>query len=188
MLNLESVAQKMSELGKPSKKVLKVGNLSQPVRPLPPLARLGILNCYFFIAYLGFIEHEMDFDINLFFCHPKVFWHSEKFRVQPYISSINPMQNVWKTNISKKKEKNVFVFFTCFRAFWAFFKNLLRGWDPGGPLPPLLGQIPNFHRFFYWRLPLVLEIVSHSNFNDKNFGARFSSSLLHRIATIIVPH
>ena len=110
-------------------------NLSDPS---PPLAKLGILNCYFFIAYLGFIEHEMDFDINLFFCHTKVFWHLEKFRIQPYISSINPMQNVWKTNISKcqtypppKNEKNVFVFFTCFRAFWAFLKNLLRGWDPG---------------------------------------------------------
>ena len=57
--------------------------------------------CAIFIAYLGFIEHEMDFDINLFFCHTKVFWHLEKFRIQPYISSINPMQNVWKTNISK---------------------------------------------------------------------------------------
>ena len=46
---------------------MKVWDLSQPVRPLPPLAKLGILNCYFFIAYLGFTEHEMDFDTNLFF-------------------------------------------------------------------------------------------------------------------------
>ena len=88
-------------------------NLSDP----SPLARLGILNCYFFIAYLGFTEHEMDFDRNLFFCHTKVFWHLEKFRVQPYISSINRMQNIWKTNISKcqtyppkNKKKGFFLF------------------------------------------------------------------------------
>ena len=32
----------------------------------PPPANLGTLNC-FFIAYLGSMDHEMDFESNLFF-------------------------------------------------------------------------------------------------------------------------
>ena len=46
------------------------------------------------------------------------------------------------------------MFFTCFRAFWAFFKNLLRGWDPGGPLPPCWDKFPTLTVFIFWRLPL----------------------------------
>ena len=30
---------------------------------------------YFFIAYLGFTDHEMDFETNLFFFLHKFFWH-----------------------------------------------------------------------------------------------------------------
>ena len=30
-------------------------------------AYFGLLNCYFFIAYMGFRDHEMDFESNLFF-------------------------------------------------------------------------------------------------------------------------
>ena len=36
------------------------------------LAYLGILNCYFFIGYLGLLDHEMDSEINLFFSFTKV--------------------------------------------------------------------------------------------------------------------
>ena len=38
----------------------------------PPLANLGILNCYFFIGYLALIDQEMDFEMNLFFPLTKV--------------------------------------------------------------------------------------------------------------------
>ena len=31
------------------------------------LAYFGLLNCYFFIAYLGLRDHERDFESNLFF-------------------------------------------------------------------------------------------------------------------------
>ena len=51
----------------------------------PPLANLGILNCYFFIGYLGLIDHEMDFEMNLFFSLTKVVWHLEIFLALPYI-------------------------------------------------------------------------------------------------------
>ena len=37
-----------------------------PNLPTPPLDNLVILN-YFFNGYLGLIDHEMDFEINLFF-------------------------------------------------------------------------------------------------------------------------
>ena len=50
---------------------------------LPPsLGNLGILNCYFFIAYLGFEYHEMDFEINFIFSLTKVFQHLENFRIR----------------------------------------------------------------------------------------------------------
>ena len=45
---------------------------SVPTSLTPPLANLGILNCYFFIGYLGLIDHEMDFEMNLFFSLTKV--------------------------------------------------------------------------------------------------------------------
>ena len=68
------------------KKLVKVGNSSQPAWPPPaPLANLGILNCYFFIGYLGLIDHEMDFEMNLFFSLTKVVWHLEKMSDLPYI-------------------------------------------------------------------------------------------------------
>ena len=68
-----------------NKKTVKVGNLSQPAWPPRPLANLGILNCYFFIGYLGLIDHEMDFEMNLFFSLTKVVWHLEKMSDLPYI-------------------------------------------------------------------------------------------------------
>ena len=37
----------------------------------------------------------------------------------------------------------------------SIFKNLLRGWDRGRPRSPLLGRIPNFHRFFILMAPLI---------------------------------
>ena len=83
------------DLGKPSiKKRWKLGICPNLSDPSPPLAKLRILNCYFFIAYLGFTEHEMDFDTNLFFCHTKVDWYLEKFRFPLYITTIIPMQKV----------------------------------------------------------------------------------------------
>ena len=57
----------------------KFGNCSQIAGDPPTLAYLGILNCYFFIGYLGLLDHEMDFEINLFFSFTKVSWHLEKF-------------------------------------------------------------------------------------------------------------
>ena len=66
------------------KKRWKLGfcpNLADP----PPLANLGLLNCYFFIGYLGLIDHEMDFEMNLFFSLTKVVWHLEKMSDLPYI-------------------------------------------------------------------------------------------------------
>jgi len=47
------------------KKTAKFGNCSQIAGDPPTLAYLGILNCYFFIGYLGLLVHEMDFEINL---------------------------------------------------------------------------------------------------------------------------
>ena len=40
--------------------------------PDPPPARFGLLNCYFFIVYLAFIDHEMYFVQNLYFSLTKV--------------------------------------------------------------------------------------------------------------------
>ena len=54
------------------KKTAKFGNSSQIAGDPPTLAYLGILNCYFFIGYLGLLDHEMDFEINLFFSFTKV--------------------------------------------------------------------------------------------------------------------
>ena len=54
------------------KKTAKFGNCSQIAGDPPTLAYLGILNCYFFIGYLGLLDHEMDFEINLFFSFTKV--------------------------------------------------------------------------------------------------------------------
>jgi len=54
------------------KKPAKFGNCSQIAGDPPTLAYLGILNCYFFIGYLGLLDHEMDFEINLFFSFTKV--------------------------------------------------------------------------------------------------------------------
>jgi len=54
------------------KKTVKFGNCSQIAGDPPTLAYLGILNCYFFIGYLGLLYHEMDFEINLFFSFTKV--------------------------------------------------------------------------------------------------------------------
>ena len=49
------------------------GNIWAQIRLDPPtLANLGILNCYFFIGYLDLVDHEMDFDINLFFSFTKL--------------------------------------------------------------------------------------------------------------------
>ena len=47
-----------------NKKTVKFGNCSQIARDPPTLAYLGILNCYFFIGYLGLLDHEMDFEIK----------------------------------------------------------------------------------------------------------------------------
>ena len=55
-----------------NKKTAKFGNCSQLAGDPPTLAYLGILNCYFFIGYLGLLDHEMDFEINLFFSFTKV--------------------------------------------------------------------------------------------------------------------
>ena len=55
-----------------NKKTAKFGNCSQIAGDPPTLAYLGILNCYFFIGYLGLLDHEMDFEINLFFSFTKV--------------------------------------------------------------------------------------------------------------------
>jgi len=61
---------------------------------LPPsLGNLGSLNCYFFIAYLGFEDYEMDFEINFVFSLTKVFKHLENFRILLLILSINQMKN-----------------------------------------------------------------------------------------------
>ena len=54
---------------------MKFGNCSQIVGDPPTLAYLGILNCYFFIGYLGLLDHVMDFEINLFFSFTKVAQH-----------------------------------------------------------------------------------------------------------------
>ena len=59
---------------------------------LPPPSNLGTLNCYFFIAYLGFTDKEMDFEINLFFSLTKVFGHLENFLILLYIFSINQVK------------------------------------------------------------------------------------------------
>ena len=89
---------------------------------LPPsLAYLGILNCYFFIAYLGSIDHEMDFEINLFFPLTKVSWHLENFCILQYTFFINQIEN-WQIFLSirpthPKNAKMFFVFIICFRAF-----------------------------------------------------------------------
>ena len=53
-------------------KMAKFGNCSQIAGDPSTLAYLGILNCYFFIGYLGLLDHEMDFEINLFFSFTKV--------------------------------------------------------------------------------------------------------------------
>ena len=55
-----------------NKKTVKFGNCSQIAGDPPTLAYLGILNCYFFIGYLDLLDHEMDFEINLFFSFTKV--------------------------------------------------------------------------------------------------------------------
>ena len=54
------------------KKTVKFGKCSQIAGDPPTLAYLGILNCYFFIGYLGLLDHEMDFEIKLFFSFTKV--------------------------------------------------------------------------------------------------------------------
>ena len=56
------------------KKTVKLGEKSKPPGPPPP-PNLGTLNCYFFIDYLDFMDHEMDFESNLFFSLTKVVWH-----------------------------------------------------------------------------------------------------------------
>ena len=58
--------------GSLQKKTVKFGNCSQIAGDPPTLAYLGILNCYFFIGYLGLLDHKMDFDINLFFSFTKM--------------------------------------------------------------------------------------------------------------------
>ena len=40
-----------------------------------PLSNLGTLNCYFYIDYLDFSDHKMDFVSNLFFSLTKVVWY-----------------------------------------------------------------------------------------------------------------
>ena len=57
----------------------KIPNLPDP--PLPTWEPLTV----FFIAYLGSMDHEMDFESNLFFSLTKVVWHLEKFSALPYI-------------------------------------------------------------------------------------------------------
>ena len=121
-INIPTNINFCSCLGKPSiKKRWKLGfcpNLSD----LPPsLAYLGILNCYFFIAYLGSIDHEMDFEINLFFPLTKVSWHLENFCILQYTFFINQIEN-WQIFLSirpthPKNAKMFFVFIICFRAF-----------------------------------------------------------------------
>jgi len=51
--------------------VLRSTSFYQFVGDPPTLAYLGILNCYLFIGYLD-LDHEMDFEINLFFSFTKV--------------------------------------------------------------------------------------------------------------------
>ena len=60
-------------LGKPSqKKPVKLGKKSKPLLLPPSPFNLGTLNNYFFIAYLGFKDHEMDFEKLIFFPHKSV--------------------------------------------------------------------------------------------------------------------
>ena len=127
---------------------MKVGNLSQPRWP-PPLANLGILNCYFFIGYLGLIDHEMDFEMNLFFSLTKVVWHLEKCLIFLIYGNWRRWKFLSVRPTPPKNGKMFYVFIMCFRAFWAFFiflRNLLRGWDPGRP-PPCWDGFPTFTIF-----------------------------------------
>ena len=55
-----------------NKKTVKLENSSQIARDPPTIANLGILNYKFFIAFLALIDHEMDFEINLFFSFTKM--------------------------------------------------------------------------------------------------------------------
>ena len=66
-----------------NKKTVKFGNCSQIAVDPPTLAYLGILNCYFFIGYLGLLNHEVDLEINLFFSFTIMAYNLEIFHTLP---------------------------------------------------------------------------------------------------------
>ena len=123
------------------------------------LRRLALKLARLVIGYFGLIDHETNFEINLFFSsqkrsdtwkililfHISIWWiKAMKWRIQKFLS-------VRPTTLKNKKSFNVFIMF--FRAFWVLLINLLRGWDWGRPRYPLLGRIPNIH-LFYLKPPL----------------------------------
>ena len=135
MQNLKSVAQKITELFI-FKFVAAWGSHQNKIKIHPNLP--DSLNCYFFIVYLGSTDHEMDFEINLFFSSQR--WWNTFFSL-PYIITIDHSYRGKKEKIlsvrttpPKMKKKMFNLIIICFRVFWAFFKNLLRcfwkmNWD-----------------------------------------------------------
>ena len=61
----------------------KSSNLLDP----PPKLYFGPLFVILLIAYLGFRDYEMDFEINLYFPPTKLVWHLEKNHLLPYIGT-----------------------------------------------------------------------------------------------------
>ena len=121
--------------------------------PLPTWESFTVI----FIDYLSLIDHEMNFEINLFFSFTEVVWHLENFYAFAYINMGINATKWWIWNFLSVrriplKKMDFLLFIMCFRAFWVFLRNLLRYWDQGRP--PLLGQIPSFH-FFILMAPLM---------------------------------
>ena len=133
-----------------------MGKSPNPFYSLPLPFNLGTLNCYFFIAYLGFRDIEKYFESNLLFSFTKVVWHLDYFGVL-YLTFQH--QNC-QTYPPPKNAKNIlcvyFVFQIILSIFWKTVKRL-GIWLSGVDLPPsLFGLSPKFDRFFCEGFPYLL--------------------------------